>query len=71
MLLCLTNQQRGNISQHRLSSRTPSAASSSLNPRFEKVARPLTDKGEGSYWAVNDSVDPRTGAHRIRRIQEE
>lgn len=39
----------------------------SLNPCFEKVARPLTDRGKGSYWTVNDSVDPRTGVHRIRK----
>ena len=39
----------------------------SLNPCFEKVARPLTDRGKGSYWTVNDSVDPRTGVHRVRK----
>lgn len=39
----------------------------SLNPCFEKVPRPLTDRGKGSYWAVNDKVDPRTGVHRIRK----
>lgn len=39
----------------------------SLNPCFEKVARPLTDRGKGSYWTVNDAVDPRTGVHRIRK----
>jgi len=39
----------------------------SLNPCFEKVARPLTDRGKGSYWTVNDNVDPRTGVHRIRK----
>lgn len=39
----------------------------SLNPCFEKVPRPLTDRGKGSYWTVNDSVDPRTGVHRIRK----
>lgn len=38
----------------------------SLNPCFEKVPRPLTDRGKGSYWTVNDNVDPRTGVHRIR-----
>ncbi|EGO01716.1 hypothetical protein SERLA73DRAFT_177169 [Serpula lacrymans var. lacrymans S7.3] len=36
----------------------------SLNPCFEKVPRPLTDRGKGSYWTVNDNVDPRTGVHR-------
>ncbi|EJD01412.1 uncharacterized protein FOMMEDRAFT_88315 [Fomitiporia mediterranea MF3/22] len=39
----------------------------SLNPCFEKVARPLTDRGKGSYWTVNDNIDPRTGVHRIRK----
>ncbi|KAJ3840750.1 hypothetical protein EV361DRAFT_1020085 [Lentinula raphanica] len=39
----------------------------SLNPCFEKVPRPLTDRGKGSYWTVNDNVDPRTGVHRIRK----
>lgn len=39
----------------------------SLNPCFEKVPRPLTDRGKGSYWTVNDAVDPRTGVHRIRK----
>jgi len=39
----------------------------SLNPCFEKVPRPLTDRGKGSYWTVNDTVDPRTGVHRIRK----
>jgi hypothetical protein len=39
----------------------------SLNPCFEKVSRPLTDRGKGSYWTVNDSVDPRTGVHRVRK----
>ncbi|THH10081.1 hypothetical protein EW145_g1586 [Phellinidium pouzarii] len=39
----------------------------SLNPCFEKVARPLTDRGKGSYWTVNDNVDPRTGVHRVRK----
>lgn len=39
----------------------------SLNPCFEKVARPLTDRGKGSYWTVNDHVDPRTGVHRVRK----
>lgn len=39
----------------------------SLNPCFEKVPRPLTDRGKGSYWTVNDSVDPRTGVHRVRK----
>jgi len=39
----------------------------SLNPCFEKVARPLTDRGKGHYWTVNDTVDPRTGVHRVRK----
>ncbi|TFY60570.1 hypothetical protein EVJ58_g5071 [Rhodofomes roseus] len=39
----------------------------SLNPCFEKVPRPLTDRGKGSYWIVNDNVDPRTGVHRVRK----
>src|SRR6266702_5579010 len=39
----------------------------SLNPCFEKVPRPLTDRGKGSYWTVNDNVDPRTGVHRVRK----
>jgi forkhead box protein J2/3 len=38
-----------------------------LNPCFEKVPRPLTDRGKGSYWTVNDNVDPRTGVHRVRK----
>ncbi|KAJ7869666.1 hypothetical protein B0H13DRAFT_2557453 [Mycena leptocephala] len=39
----------------------------SLNPSFEKVPRPLTDRGKGSYWTVNNNVDPRTGVHRTRK----
>jgi len=39
----------------------------SLNPCFEKVARPLTDRGKGAYWTVNDNVDPRSGIHRDRK----
>ncbi|KAJ7068020.1 hypothetical protein C8F01DRAFT_1116575 [Mycena amicta] len=39
----------------------------SLNPCFQKEPRPLTDRGKGSYWIVNDEVDPRTGVHRIRK----
>jgi forkhead box protein J2/3 len=27
----------------------------------------LTDRGKGSYWTVNDNVDPRTGVHRVRK----
>ncbi|KAF8608875.1 hypothetical protein BDV93DRAFT_465934 [Ceratobasidium sp. AG-I] len=39
----------------------------SLNPCFEKIPRPLTDRGKGHYWTVNDSIDPRTGVHRVRK----
>ncbi|KIM33339.1 hypothetical protein M408DRAFT_19645 [Serendipita vermifera MAFF 305830] len=38
----------------------------SLNSCFKKVARPLTDRGKGSYWTVDDSVDPKQGIHRVR-----
>jgi len=31
------------------------------------VPRPLTDRGKGSYWTVNENVDPRTGVHRVRK----
>ena len=31
------------------------------------MPRPLTDRGKGSYWTVNDNVDPRTGVHRVRK----
>lgn len=31
------------------------------------MARPLTDRGKGHYWTVNDTVDPRTGVHRVRK----
>lgn len=31
------------------------------------MPRPLTDRGKGSYWTVNEHVDPRTGVHRIRK----
>ena len=46
---------------------TPVRHNLSLNPCFEKVPRPLTDRGKGSYWTVNDNVDPRTGVHRVRK----
>ncbi|KAF8341546.1 uncharacterized protein EI90DRAFT_2989351 [Cantharellus anzutake] len=39
----------------------------SLNPCFEKVARPLTDRGKGAYWTVNDRVDPKSSSHRDRK----
>ncbi|KAF7331855.1 hypothetical protein MKEN_00065600 [Mycena kentingensis (nom. inval.)] len=39
----------------------------SLNPSFQKEPRPLSDRGKGSYWVVNDEVDPRTGVHRNRK----
>ncbi|KAF8757191.1 FORKHEAD protein [Rhizoctonia solani] len=31
------------------------------------IPRPLTDRGKGHYWTVNDSIDPRTGVHRVRK----
>jgi len=31
------------------------------------VPRPLTDRGKGAYWTVNDNVDPRS--HRPRKKQ--
>lgn len=39
----------------------------SLNPCFEKIPRPLTDRGKGAYWIVNDKIDPRSGVHRERK----
>ncbi|KAJ7939984.1 hypothetical protein B0H13DRAFT_1850186 [Mycena leptocephala] len=41
----------------------------SLNPCFEKTARPLADPGKGPYWTVNDKVYPRasTGVHRRKK----
>ncbi|KAK7695955.1 hypothetical protein QCA50_000594 [Cerrena zonata] len=42
----------------------------SLNPCFEKVPRPLTDRGKGSYWTVNDNVDPRTGCPSCKEEKE-
>ncbi|KAF9509511.1 hypothetical protein BS47DRAFT_1332263 [Hydnum rufescens UP504] len=39
----------------------------SLNASFEKVPRPLTDRGKGAYWTVNDNIDPRAGVHRVRK----
>ncbi len=31
------------------------------------MPRPLTDRGKGAYWTVNDNVDPRS--HRPRKKQ--
>lgn len=31
------------------------------------MSRPLTDRGKGSYWTVNDKIDPRAGIHRDRK----
>lgn len=31
------------------------------------MPRPLTDRGKGAYWTVNDNVDPRVGVHRVRK----
>ncbi|KAF8311139.1 hypothetical protein DL93DRAFT_2061371, partial [Clavulina sp. PMI_390] len=39
----------------------------SLNPCFEKMSRPLTDRGKGAYWVVNDNIDPRAGVRRDRK----
>ncbi|KAL5512148.1 hypothetical protein ACEPAG_3669 [Sanghuangporus baumii] len=39
----------------------------SINPCFEKVPRPLTDRGKGSYWTINETIDPSIGGHRIRK----
>ncbi|KAH7108258.1 fork head domain-containing protein [Auriculariales sp. MPI-PUGE-AT-0066] len=39
----------------------------SLNPCFVKVARADSERGKGSYWTVDESVDPRSGVHRARR----
>lgn len=39
----------------------------SLNSSFQKMPRPLTDRGKGAYWTVNDNVDPRAGVQRIRK----
>ncbi|KAH7105624.1 hypothetical protein BKA62DRAFT_690349 [Auriculariales sp. MPI-PUGE-AT-0066] len=38
----------------------------SLNPCFVKVARPLKDRGKGSYWTIDEDIDPATGVHRVR-----
>ncbi|KZP12081.1 winged helix DNA-binding domain-containing protein [Athelia psychrophila] len=56
---CLRSHRIQNSIRHNLT----------LNPCFEKIARPLTDRGKGSYWIVNDSIDPRTGVHRVRKKQ--
>lgn len=39
----------------------------SLNSSFQKIPRPLTDRGKGAYWTVNDNVDPRAGVQRVRK----
>lgn len=31
------------------------------------MPRPLTDRGKGAYWTVNDNVDPRAGVQRVRK----
>lgn len=31
------------------------------------MPRPLTDRGKGAYWTVNDMVDPRAGMQRARK----
>jgi len=31
------------------------------------MPRPLTDRGKGAYWTVNDNIDPRAGVHRVRK----
>ncbi|KAG9014060.1 hypothetical protein FRB94_000258 [Tulasnella sp. JGI-2019a] len=42
----------------------------SLHPSFEKVPRPITDRGKGCYWTINEVVDPRIGVQRIRKKKE-
>ncbi|KAF8305437.1 winged helix DNA-binding domain-containing protein [Clavulina sp. PMI_390] len=32
-----------------------------------EVPCPLTDRGKGAYWTVNDQVDPHAGVHRVRK----
>ena len=27
----------------------------------------MTDRGKGSYWTIDESIDPRTGVHRVRK----
>lgn len=39
----------------------------SLNPCFEKVARPLTDRGKGAYWTVNDRAEPKSNSDRKKK----
>jgi len=39
----------------------------SLNPCFEKVARPLTDRGKGAYWTVNDRAEPKSSSDRKKK----
>ncbi|KAG8935391.1 hypothetical protein FRC03_004589 [Tulasnella sp. 419] len=42
----------------------------SLHPSFEKVPRPLTDRGKGCYWTINEVVDPRAGVQRVRKKKD-
>ncbi|KAG8907985.1 hypothetical protein FRB99_001151 [Tulasnella sp. 403] len=35
-----------------------------------EVPRPLTDRGKGCYWTINENVDPRIGVQRQRKKKE-